>query len=86
MSKLREDISISYSEPRNKCDYWEVFKKLYGETGYNYWHLIVVVPSQKGFIVEYVLTWLEVTMIGFGRRMASWVQDGRFGAYTVYED
>ena len=54
--------------------------------GYNDWRLIELVPSYKGFIEEDGLEQLKVTMRGFGRIMASQVQDGSFGVYTIYDD
>ena len=83
MEKLKEDICTRHNGTSDKCDYWEVIKKADGVTGYNYWRLVEVVTIQKGFIEDNILARLEVTMHGFGRRMSSRVQGGRFGVYTV---
>ena len=84
--KLQEPIETRYSGPSNACIYWEVFKMTCGTKGYNDWKLVTLAPKKKVFKEEHRLARLDVTMNGVGKRMASQVKVGGFGAYVVDDE
>ena len=86
LTKLAEPIETRYTGLSDKCVYWDVFKKNNGETGYNDWKLVEIIPKPKGYKEEDADARKAVTIAGVGKRMAELVEIGGYGAYPVDDE
>ena len=82
--KLEEPIETRYVGKCDTCDYWAVFRKRDGQSGYNDWMIIELVPDhKKGFDEDDFQEMNKFNLNTFGYRMSRSIEDGRFGAYNV---
>ena len=82
--KLEEPIETRYIGKCDTCIYWKIFKKRDGQSGYNDWMIIELVPDHsKGFDEQDFQEMKEFNLETFGYRMSLSIRIGRFAAYTV---
>ena len=83
---MNKPTEIIYTSTSKTCDYWPVFAKEDGQSGYNDWEIVNIVPAPKGFNEDDALDSKEDSMDTIGWRISQGIVKGGFGGYAVEHD